>query len=147
MENTRAQKLFTDGMSELESGNVGSALGLLSEAAELDDSPKVRSHLGYCLAREKGDFFRGVSMCREAILEDSGNSSHYLNLGRIHLLRGDKREALRVFRDGLLQEDNRSIKEELRTFGQRKPPVIGSLPREHFLNRFLGIIASKCGLR
>ncbi len=147
MENTRAKKLFADGITELESGNVRSALGLFSEAAELDDSPRVRSYLGYCLAREKGDFSRGVSLCREAILDDSGNSAHYLNLGRIHLLRGDKREALRTFRDGLLQEDNRSIKEELKSIGRRKPPIFGSLPREHFLNRFLGIIAAKCGLR
>lgn len=147
MENTQAKKLFTDGMAELESGNTRSALKFFTEAAGLDDAPQVRSCLGYCLARENGDYSRGVSLCREAIRDDSKNSVHYLNLGRIHLIRGDKKEALRIFRDGLLQEDNKSIKEELKTIGQRKPPIIGSLPREHFLNRFLGIVAAKCGFR
>jgi Flp pilus assembly protein TadD len=147
MEIAQAEKLLADGITELGRGNTRSALGLFSAAAELDDSPLPRSYLGYCLAKEKGDFPGAVSLCREAILYDSGNSEHYLNLGRIYLLRGDKKEALRTFRDGLLQEDNRTINEELKSFGRRKPPLIQCLPREHVLNRFLGILAGKCGLR
>jgi Flp pilus assembly protein TadD len=147
MESVQAEKLLADGIAELNTGNARSALGFLTAAAELDDSPLVRSYLGYCLAKEKGDFPRAVSLCREAILDDSGNSEHYLNLGRIYVLRGDKKEAMRTFRDGLLQEDNRSINEELKGFGRRKPPLFQSLPREHILNRFLGMLAVKCGLR
>ncbi len=147
MEIARAEKLLAEGIKELGMGNTHSAFDLFSAAAELDDSPLVRSYLGYCLAKVKGDFSSAVSLCRDAILHDSGNSEHYLNLGRIYMLRGDKKEAMRIFRDGLLQGDNRSIIEELKTLGRRKPPLIQSLPREHVLNRFLGILAGKCGLR
>jgi tetratricopeptide (TPR) repeat protein len=147
MQSTKAEKLFDDGIAELKMGNVRSALGYFSAAAELDDSPLVKSYLGYCLAKEKGHFSHGVSLCREAILEDSANSDHYLNLGRIYLLSGNKKEALRIFRDGLLQEDNRGINEELKNLGRRKPPFLQFLPREHLMNRFLGILAGKCGFR
>jgi tetratricopeptide (TPR) repeat protein len=136
----KAEKLLNDGRRDLDRGNTREALAQFEEAARLVRSPEILSNLAYCLAKEKGDYVIAVSLCREAMLNDSGNAAHYLNLGRVFLLAGDKRESIRVFRNGLLYEDNKHIKEELKKLGWRKIPVIHFLPREHFLNRCLGAL-------
>jgi tetratricopeptide (TPR) repeat protein len=110
-------------------------------------SPEILSNLAYCLAKEEDEFDTAVSLCNEAIETDSANVIHYLNLGRVYLLSGKKAEAIRVFRDGLLYEDNKKIKDELKKLGWRKLPIISFLPREHFLNRCFGSLLHRSRLR
>src|SRR6266545_1705018 len=100
----KADKLLTDGMRELDRGNARGALSYFEEAVRLVRSPEILSNLAYCLAKEKGEFDTAVSLCNEAIEDDSANIIHYLNLGRVYLLSGKKTEAIRVFRNGLLYE-------------------------------------------
>jgi len=138
---------YRRGMDELNAGNTKSALRFFEEAAESDENPEALSHLAFCLAKERQDFRRALSLCREALADDPGNSIHYLNLGRIYLIQDRKRDAIRVFRDGLLRGDNSRIREELRNLGKRKYPVISSLPREHNLNKFLGKLFTRLKLR
>jgi len=142
-----AGKLLTDGLRELDKGNARGALSHFEEAVRLVRSPEILSNLAYCLAKEKGEFDTAVSLCSEAIEDDSANVIHYLNLGRVYLLSGEKAEAIRVFRNGLLYEDNKKIKDELMKLGWRKIPVIHFLPREHFLNRCFGTLLRRCSLR
>ena len=130
--------LLKQGIAALDAGNTGLAQQHLEEAAALDESPEILSHLAFCVAKERQDYVRAVALCREAIDEEPWYSVHYLNLGRIRLLEGRREEAIRVFRDGLLRESNRKIIEELQKLGIRKYPVISSLPREHFLNKYMG---------
>jgi tetratricopeptide (TPR) repeat protein len=103
--------------------------------------------MAFCLAAERQDYTRAVGLCRDALSEDPGNSEHYLNLGRIYLLQDRKRDAIRIFRDGLLHGNNPRIRDELRTLGTRKYPVLASLPREHHINIFLGKLLTKLKLR
>jgi tetratricopeptide (TPR) repeat protein len=134
-------------MEALKAGRTDIALSCFEEAAKEDESPEIISHLAFCLAKERQDFRRASSFCRWCISEDRGNSVHYLNLGRILLLDGRRQDAIRVFRDGLLHENNPSIREELEKIGTRKYPVISSLPREHSVNRILGKLFARLGLR
>ncbi len=143
----KAEKLLSDGIKELDRGNTRLALTHFEEAAELEDAPVICSYLAFCLAKERREFEKAILLCREAIRDDSANSLHYLNLGRVHLLCGDKKEAIRVFRDGLLRGENRQIKAELSRLGWRKVPVIPCLRREHFLNRYLGVFLTRCKIR
>jgi tetratricopeptide (TPR) repeat protein len=142
-----AGKFLTDGLRELDRGNARTALSYFEEAVQLVRSPEILSNLAYCLAKEKGEFETAVSLCNEAIEDDSANVIHYLNLGRVYLLNGKKAEAIRAFRNGLLYEDNKKIKDELKKLGWRKPPVISFLPREHFLNRCFGSLLHRRRLR
>ncbi len=134
----QSASLLKEGIAALDSGDTRLALQRLQAAADLDESPEVLSHLALCVAKEQSDYTRAEALCREAIDEEPWYSAHYLNLGRIRLLEGRKEEAIRVFRDGLLREGNPKIKAELEKLGIRKYPVISSLPREHFLNKYLG---------
>lgn len=140
-------QLLNEGLEALEAGNSHVALQQFEAAAVLDEDPKILSYLAFCIAKERRDFRKATALCREAIEEDPGSSIHYLLLGRIQLLNDRKQDAIRTFRNGLLREKNRSIKEELNQLGVRKYPVISSLPREHLVNRFLGKLLTRLRIR
>jgi tetratricopeptide (TPR) repeat protein len=147
MSEKSSDDLFHEGMNALNEGRTDIALSCFEEAAKQEESPEIISCLAFCLAKERQDFRRAVSFCQWSVSEDRGNSLHYLNLGRILLLDGRRQDAIRVFRDGLLHENNPSIKDELEKIGTRKYPVISSLPREHSVNRMLGKFFTRIGLR
>ncbi|HOP40584.1 MAG TPA: hypothetical protein PLI53_06035 [Geobacteraceae bacterium] len=141
------QQLVKEGIAALNSGNSYLALKNFEEAAEIDESPELLSYLAYCLAKEKNDFSRAIALGKVTLEEEPWNSVHYLNLGRIYLLSGQRKDAINTFRDGLLHENNSKIKNELSRLGIRRYPVFASLPREHFLNRFIGKLFSKLKIR
>ncbi len=79
---------------------------------------------------------------------DSQSSENYLNLGRVYLRAGLKMKAIETFRRGLeLNNKNPEIISELKTLGLRNKPPVPSLPRDNFVNKYLGIIINKLGLR
>lgn len=147
MSHKNAADLVNEGMNALKAGRTHVALDCFEEASKLEGTPEIMSCLAFCLAKERKEFHRAVSLCRSAIGEEPGSSIHYLNLGRVLLLDGRKREAIRVFRDGLLHENNPAIREELNRLGTRKYPVISSLPRNHRVNKVLGKLFTRLGLR
>lgn len=76
------------------------------------------------------------------------NVECYLNLGRVYLRSGLKLRAVEVFRKGLsIDNKNPEIIAELRAMGLRNKSIISSLPRDNFLNKHLGKIFAKLGLR
>ncbi len=123
------------------------ALSNFEQAAQLEDSPRHCSYLAYSIARERGQLKRGITLCREAIAQEPDTSDHYLNLGRIQLLAGLKAEAIETFREGMRHQTNQKIVRELQKMEPRKPPVIAFLHRDNPLNKYLGIILARLGLR
>jgi len=110
-------------------------------------SPASLSLLGLSLARNKGDFFQSIALCREAIRRDPEDPLHYLHLGKIYLLARKKHLALHTFRKGLKYGDHRGLIREIERLGFRHPPVFPFLGRKHPLNRFAGIFFSHLGWR
>ena len=88
-----------------------------------------------------------IGLCRQSIEEDPGIADHFLNLGRILLLAGNKVEALDVLRKGTAVAHHPEIKVLLETIGTRKPPVIGFLGRDNVINKHLGILFTRLGMR
>ena len=142
-----AEELFTTGMESLKNGDINAALDNLEKAVLLDRKPLYCSILAICLAKEKRDFKRAVSLCNEAIKKDPKNSLHFLNLGRVHLLANEKRDAIRIFNMGLRHGENRDIIAELNRFDRRRAPFIPFLDRENPVNKFLGKLTFRLGLR
>ena len=142
-----AEKLFTKGVEAIKNGNMVSALVYFEKATQLDNNPTNRSYLAFCIARERGQFKKAISLCEEALKEDPENPVHYLNLGRVYILTGQKTEAMRILREGLTYEENREIVDELVGLGMRKPSVIPLLNRRNPLNKYLGIVLTRLGLR
>ncbi|MEW6002307.1 MAG: tetratricopeptide repeat protein [Nitrospirota bacterium] len=142
-----AEQIFSDGVKALIQGDTLSALVYFEKAIQIENSPINCSYLAYCVARERGQFQKAISLGEDAIRREPRNSIHYLNLGRVYLLADRKAEAIDIFRSGLGQEGNQMIIDELNRLGTRKPPVIPFLKRSNTINKYLGIILKKLGLR
>ena len=101
-----------------------------------------------CIAYERGKIKDAISLCERALQVESQNIENYLNLGKVYLRAGLKIKAIETFRKGLnIDSKNPDIIAELQLLGLRKKPVIPYLPRDNFLNKYLGIILNRIGFR
>lgn len=147
MPHVDSEREFTRGMADLSEGNTLAALVHFEKAVQVDSRPRYLSYLGYCAALQRGQVQKGIGLCRQSIAEDPGLADHYLNLGRILLLAGNKAEALEVLREGMAVAPHPAIGELLETIGSRKPPVIGFLGRDNIINKHLGLLLCRLGMR
>ncbi len=144
---TDEEKLFTMGMEALVWGNTRYALEQFRKLVAIERLPIYCSNLAYCLAKEKREFKQAIILCNEAIKKEPKNPAHFLNLARIYLLAGQKKDAIRFMRMGLRYGRNREIIAELEMLDVRKPPPIPFLKRENPTNKYLGIFLEKIGMR
>jgi len=142
-----AEKEFALGMAALAAEDTLTALACLERALKLRDHPGWYSYLGYCIARERGQQRRGLELCLSALAMEPDNPVHLYNLGRVHLISGDKMEALRVLREGMAKGGSPELVRLLQTLGTRKPSLFPMLHRDNPLNKYLGLILSRLGLR
>ncbi len=105
-----------------------------------EESPEMLSLMGYSLAKEAGQFRKGIELCLKAITLNPNNSDHYLHLGRVYILANKKDFAIKSFRKGLKIRKDVRIVEELRMLGCRRSPTFASLPRKHVVNVVTGKI-------
>ena len=142
-----AEREFEKALAALAEEECVAAMAHLEKALKLDDHPGWYSFLGYCIAKERGQVKKGIELCRAALMHESNNPDHYYNLGRIHLLAGNKEEALGAFRQGVAEGGSPELVKLLEEIGTRKPPLISFLHRDNPLNTYLGLILSRLGLR
>lgn len=144
---TEVERLFNKGLEALGHGDTLSALACFEKAIKIENSPVNCSYFAFCIAKERGQFSKAISLCEESIKKEPENPVHYLNLGRVYLIAGKKEDAVKIFREGLSYEANQQIVNELNRLGTRKPPVIPFLNRKNLLNKYLGIILERLGFR
>jgi tetratricopeptide (TPR) repeat protein len=142
-----AQKKFDRAQQELDRNNVLAALACLEQALSIWNDPLWHSRLGFCLAKQRGQLTKAFELCSSAIDHDPGNPLHYLYLGKVHLVAGNTYEALQAFRQGMILGGSPELERMLETIGTRKPPVISFLSRDNLLNKIMGIILARFGLR
>jgi len=135
----KPKQLFAIGIAAVDNGDTLNGLLFLEKTGEVFwKDPVFCSYLAVCLARERQKFCMAVNLCMDSIAVEPKEPLHYLNLGRVYLAAGNKKEAIRAFHNGLLKGYNKKIHSLLNVLGQRKPPVIPFLDRSHPLNVFLG---------
>lgn len=147
MMNTSAEDSLQKGIAALEHGHTYLAMTCLEEAMESGKTPLVASALAYCLAVNRTDMERGVSLAREALRNGGGSADVSLYAGKALILAGLKDEAISALRGGLAKGRDNRLVAELDGLGSRRPPLFPALPRGHFLNRLAGLILSRLGLR
>jgi Flp pilus assembly protein TadD len=140
-------KEFSRAQAALAVDDTLTALTHLERALKLHDTPSWHSFLGYCIAKERGQHRKGMELCRSALELEPDRPVHYCNLARIHLMVGDKVEALRVLRDGMVRGGGPEIERLLENLGVRKKPLFPMLSRANPVNRYLGLLLSRLGLR
>jgi tetratricopeptide (TPR) repeat protein len=141
------EALFNKGIESLSRNEWTAALACFEKAAGLKNTPLYNSYLALCIARERGQTQKGIVLCNDSIDADPDNPLHYLNLGKIYLIQGKPAEAISAFRRGLARGASDQIVEELKRVGTRRPPPLSFLDRDNPLNKYLGIILGKLGLR
>ncbi|MCD6581402.1 MAG: hypothetical protein J7K90_06330 [Desulfuromusa sp.] len=139
--------LLQKGIEAVEKGYIHSAQVFLGQVAEHRKTPELHSYLAYCLAKGQGRMHSAAKICRESIKREPNNSLHYLILGRVLLLAGEKGKAINAFRQGLRTSPNPLIIDELKKLGLRKPAILKSLKRNHPINRALGRVFNIIGFR
>ncbi|MCM0081656.1 hypothetical protein L4X63_08660 [Geomonas sp. Red32] len=142
-----SDKLLQRALEALAAGETTSALAFLERGLKGEENPSWLSYLGYCIAKERGQVRKGAAFCAQSVQAEPGNPVHYLNLAKVHLIAGDKIEALTVLRQGMGAGGNPEILSLLERLGNRKPPVISFLSRDHVLNKYLGKLLFRLHLR
>ena len=142
-----AEKDFQRALKELREENVLAALACLERALKIRDDPGWYSCLGFCIAKERGHVTHAFELCHKAIEHEPENPIHYLYLGKVHLVAGQKIEAIQALRQGMSNGTVPDIERLLVAIGTRKPPVISFLSRDNLVNKCLGIIMNRLGLR
>ncbi len=147
MTQSDAEELLAKGLEALSHNHTHLAMTCLEQAARYDRNSIVLSHLAYCLAVNGRDIGLAIDMASEALAQEPYNPVFCLNLGRIYLLAGKRGDAIRTFRQGLAFIKDQAIIDELEKLGTRKKPVFPGLHRDHVLNRYLGLLLNRLGLR
>jgi tetratricopeptide (TPR) repeat protein len=147
MDENEYEALVHQGVDAAEADDISTSINYLNQAAKYRKSPVVQSYRAFCLAKGQGQVRSAAIICQESIKQDRNNSSHYLILGRILLMSGDRSKAIKTFRLGLKASPNPLIIKELKGLGLRKPIVVSRLKRSNPINLILGKILSTIGLR
>ena len=147
MSSKTAAELFAKGKDALVNDHTYLARVCFENALNEERKPSYCSYFALSLAKSRGDFVRAIKLSDESITAEPDNSEHYLIKGRILLLAGRRQEAIDVFRAGVQIDRHPEILRELEFLGTRCKPVIASLPRNHPLNKVLGIVFARLGLR
>ena len=84
----------------------------------------------------------GARACRKAIDEQPYVGQWYVNLATVYEKSRRKDEAVDVLRRGLVAENgHRELLSMLKKLQPRRKPVIGSLDRDHPINKLLGMFS------
>jgi tetratricopeptide (TPR) repeat protein len=120
-------------------------LGLLADSADRSSLPGLfYSYLGYGIALREQRLDEGLKLCKHAIKIEFFQSENYWNLARLHLLKKDRKNAVKAVREGLKVDPNSTELLALqKDMGTRKLPVLSFLSRNHPLNRILGSLRHK----
>jgi len=140
-ETFESRELYNKAEESIRRNNYREASVLLAEALKISpDNPLYISCRGLCVAME-GNPFAGKKMCMQAMNLAGPDRDPMLNvnLGRVQLLEGDRKNARDNFTVAYrLDQTNAPAALELSRMGVRKKPVISFLGRSHPLNVYLG---------
>ena len=118
------------------------ALRLVSE------EPLYMSYLGLTRVLLRKGAKEAVALCEKAASKEFCRPEIYRNLGRVYLMRGERKKALDAWAQGLaIDKNNEEILQELNRMRTRSTPPFSFLHRNNPLNFYLGKLLGKLGLR
>ena len=102
-------------------------------------NPHHLSYYGLTVALGDGNIEQGIVLCREAIHLAPFEPEFYLNLSRVYMKAGHRKQALVTLIEGLaLNNESKLLKSELAQVDLRRKPFFGFLHRDNLLNRVTG---------
>jgi tetratricopeptide (TPR) repeat protein len=133
------------GLALLYENKAWEALLLFKKALEKDSAnPFYLSYYGLCMAQVEKNATKALPFCQRAIQKNFIRPELYCNLGKVYLLKGDRRRAHQAFKKGLsIDKANAELLKELRKMGARSRPVFPFLSRKNVFNHLAGFLRCK----
>jgi len=146
MLNREAEDSFEKGYRALEGNDWRTATAFFEAAIMLEKKltprapqARYRSYYGLCLGLAKKRHEDAIKMCQSAIQLELYNPDLHWNLGRVLYNAGHRRDAYRVFVQGVRQQPgHRGLVSDIKRMGLRKKAVLPFLRRNNPLNVVLG---------
>jgi tetratricopeptide (TPR) repeat protein len=105
---------------------------------------RVLSNYGLTLVLVEGDRQRGIRFCEEAVRRGPATTEMLVNLARALVVTRNKEQAVRALQRAMeLAPNDPRVRQEFLSLGLRRPPPIPWLPRNFFLNKWLGKLSWK----
>ncbi|MGQ9836200.1 MAG: tetratricopeptide repeat protein [Thermoanaerobaculaceae bacterium] len=99
----------------------------------------VLSYYALALGLHANKVKQAIEFCVAAMKAEPTRVDHYVNLAMLYQVAGSRRKAVETIARGLeLDGKNPRLLQLKAMIGWRRPPVIPSLSRDHWLNVFLG---------
>jgi Flp pilus assembly protein TadD len=136
-----ARDLFQRAEAQIKRGRFREASAFITQALKMyPDNPIYLSYLGYCIGA-LGNIDGGEKMCRRAMQMAPMIPVVLVNLGRILVEQGKRKEARVLFAQAY-EIDNTSTPAalELSRLGVRRPPVFPFLKRNCLMNKYVGLL-------
>ena len=132
---------FRAGIVFLRGGDAWRALPQLRNAMERDPAnPFYLSYYGLAIAAAEQKWAEAEDLCRSALRMNRRQPQLYLNLAEVYVAADRKQDAADVLSRGLRHAAHDSrLQDALEHLAIRRNPVLPFLPRQHPLNRKLGI--------
>ena len=103
------------------------------------NDPRTLSNYGLTLVMVEGDRQRGIRFCEEAVRRGLLTTESLVNLAKALVQTRNKEQAVRALKKAMeLAPDDPRVGQEFAALGLRRPPPIPWLPRNFFLNKWLG---------
>ena len=155
MLNREAEDSFDKGCRALEGNDWRAATAFFEAAITLEKKltartpqARYRSFYGLCLGLAKKRHEEAIKMCRSAIQLEIYNPDLHWNLGRVLYNAGRRRDAYRVFVQGVRQQPgHRGLVSDIKRMGLRKKAVLPFLSRDNPLNVALGRMRAEAKTR
>src|SRR6201987_342841 len=142
MTETEAFKEFKQGLALLRDNFADKELTHMQKAAQLEkNNPYYMSYLGVVLARSEEKRAEAEKLCDNAVRLKRNQAQLYLNLAEVYATAGRKDDAVDALQAGLkyARRDVR-LTIAMNRLTRRREPVLSFLPRQHPVNRQLGMI-------
>jgi tetratricopeptide (TPR) repeat protein len=108
------------------------------------NDPRVLSNYGLTLVLVEGDRQRGIRFCEEALRRGLQTTESLVNLAKALVVTRNKEQAVRALRKAVeLAPNDPRVRAEFAALGLRRPPPIPWMPREFFLNKWIGMLTWK----
>ena len=137
-----SQALFNLALEKINRLRYREALGHLTDARKMAPTNAVYlSFFGLCVAHVQHDYPRAVRVCTQALAANPRDPLVRVNLGKVHRLSGNNEAAYEeLLRAYDLNKQHPATAAELIRMGVRRPPFFTFLSRQHWVNRYLGMV-------
>lgn len=140
MKQLEAFQEYRQALALLRDAKPAEALPHILKAVELEPlDPYYLSYQGVIVAQAMQKIAEAEELCQRALRIEPRQSQLYLNLAEVYKVAGRREDACHALSRGLrYSPHDYRLHYEIGKLAVRRPPMISSLPRGHFLNRQLG---------